>query len=98
MTATQTASTESKPAEARATAAQPESVVALHPLHAAIGTAYAGGFGASGTGDAPASRPHPLGPFHRNIGNQAVLRSLSVHRTPNMRVQRKCECGGKDEC
>ena len=86
MTATQTASTESKPAEARATAAQPESVVALHPLHAAIGTAYAGGFGASGTGDAPASRPHPLGPFHRNIGNQAVLRTIAGAR---LRVQTK---------
>ena len=76
MTATQTASMESKAAEVRATAAQVESEVALHPLHAAMGHSYA----------PRSSHVHPLAPFHRNIGNQAVLRSLSAARP---RIQTK---------
>jgi hypothetical protein len=81
MTATQTASTESKPAEARASAAQVESEVATHPLHAATGHTLAGGGGVHGVGEAPTtSLPHPLALCHRNIGNQAVLRSLSASR------------------
>src|ERR1700758_796977 len=81
MTATQTATTEAKGAEARVTAAQAEREVALHPLHTAMGHSYAGGVGAGGCGDASrGSRSHPLAPFHRNVGNQAVLRSLSAAR------------------
>jgi hypothetical protein len=87
MTATQTTSTESKPAEARATGAQVESEVALHPLHATTAIGYAGGVSASGIGDGPAgSRAHLLARFHRSIGNQAMLRTIGAAR---LRVQTK---------
>jgi len=98
MTATQTASAESKPAEVRATAAQAESEVALHPLHAAMGHTFAGGIGAGDAGDTPARSIHPLAPFLRNVGNQAVLRATRASSSDELPVQRKCACESCSDC